>query len=91
MLKATSINAEWQFGEKDSVTSWVPTIIRLQIRDRASLQFLFLMHFGQWVHTSSCSPPYLQIFVGDLKKLKNWDPMSLLTRPFSVNLVYQVN
>ena len=24
--------------------------------------FLFLMPFGQWVHASSCSPPYLKIF-----------------------------
>ena len=61
-------------GEKDSVNSCAPTILLLQIGDLDSLWFLVLTPFGQWVHASSCSPAYLQIFFGVREKSENWDP-----------------
>ena len=53
----------------DSVAHWEPTILRFQIGDLESLQLLFLTPFGQWVHASSCSPPYLRFFL-EIRKIE---------------------
>ena len=67
------------FGENDSVAHceplWTTNSPPPNQKSRKPIWPLFLTPFGQWVHASSCSPPYLQIFFGECKKSKNWDPL----------------
>ena len=65
------------FGEEDSVTRCAPTyqFSNSKSKIRTPYDSCFWATFGKWVHASSWSLPYLQIFSGDREMSENLDPM----------------